>query len=602
MQQKIIMVQRCIVKGVSLVLYSLQAFAGNCSFWHSEFHSMQLNRIILMYLNKGLTAVLILSVSVLVGCSGTGVNTEKTPHRYSILDSLADNWISSVYSSSLLEQQGQLLTYYHNQDFEAVNRLLSFCLQIEAGDLLSDLTCRELYSVFDRGDEESEHALHTWLKADPKNYHANIAASRYYNAIGWIKRGNGFRKDTSEKQYYALKVNLIQSAEFASKAAAIYPALPWSYTQMLDAYGSMGRDFKERWENTYQISLDKAPWSYTTTRTYLGRKIPRWGGGFDEMNNTVQSLYQSIGFHKAYQPLEDYIQFQKARDMIDGYEQEKNTNGGLELLSKFIEGGIRTPRLYNLYSLALRNTQQPDEATKFSVEAYEMSPNSQVAIKNISCGTCSGLTPKQSVPYIDEYLSRYPEYYEVWFKTGERLYYAEDYKKAKKHFQKAAELEPKISLIKLKVKWSQQKLGEETFSSLSLDDHLQALVYGYPGHTVLDQLQNNLKNYLKEKASADELPQLYQRLAEFFTLERFDKQFEKNLYDLDLTKNQWTEIATFYSIYNRSAGHMNDKYKDKIKEKYKSNNPDELLTDEIESVMKKTLDQLVDQYFSLVTS
>jgi tetratricopeptide (TPR) repeat protein len=186
-------------------------------------------------------------------------------------------------------------------------------------------------------EQEIEPALDAWVSATPESFAPWLARGAHRINAAYALRGVKVAKDTSERDFAAMREALTKGHSDLSQALAIHPRLVTALREQIFAHMAVRQD-DER-----DVAFSKAriacPHCMQHRVAYLMTLRPRWGGGYDEMDAFAQREQDPENRRTRF--LTGYADL----DRMDELRRLKDTDGALALADNLCATGDYVPFL-----------------------------------------------------------------------------------------------------------------------------------------------------------------------------------------------------------------------------------------------------------------
>ena len=148
-----------------------------------------------------------------------------------------------------------------------------------------DRALHTLTNFADSADPALEPLLDEWVRTSQSSFMALLVRGKYYEAVGWKKRGSRFSEQTSQDQTDAMDesfkrawADLVASTKKQPQSVLPYPEL----MQIASASGAPG-DVVEILARANSV----APQNFVARLMAIRRLSPRWGGSFEAVDKVL---------------------------------------------------------------------------------------------------------------------------------------------------------------------------------------------------------------------------------------------------------------------------------------------------------------------------
>ncbi|RQZ47356.1 DUF4034 domain-containing protein [Burkholderia sp. Bp9099] len=146
----------------------------------------------------------------------------------------------------------------------------------EHGSISDDQLVAAFRSLY-LADPDLEPKFDQWVARFPQSYAALLARGMYYEAMGWVRRGNAYARSTSEQQFAGMRAYHSMALRDLSKSTGLTAKPTMSYMEEIEIWKALSGTNKESRELLDQ-SIKKDPGNIVVRRTYLVSIQTRWGG------------------------------------------------------------------------------------------------------------------------------------------------------------------------------------------------------------------------------------------------------------------------------------------------------------------------------------
>jgi tetratricopeptide (TPR) repeat protein len=156
---------------------------------------------------------------------------------------------------------------------------------------ISDEQLFEAFRAFYFADPDLEPKLDQWVARFPRSYVALLARGIYYDAMGWVKRGGKYARDTREEQFAGMQAYHRMAIRDLSKSIELDPKPTLSYVEEIEIGKAEGMKKENR--ELLDQAIKKDPRNIVVRRTYLYSIRTRWGGSAEQMAAFVDECQRS---------------------------------------------------------------------------------------------------------------------------------------------------------------------------------------------------------------------------------------------------------------------------------------------------------------------
>ena len=281
----------------------------------------------------------------------------------------------SVYGQSTFQDVPDIRNirnlFLNKQYDQLINIFNGYQKKCEA-DVKYEFAMDDLFSIFDEDNPAYEENLNNWVKTYKNSWVPLIARASYLERLGFKARGQGWAKDTTEKQFKEMRWYFYKAMQDIEAAFQLNPNIIHAYSlkMTINAANSNKKNNKELIETV----LNRYPGSYLMRTYYLIGITPRWGGSYAKMDSFAKESLRYSKLNPLINTLPGYVYWDQAdMALING-----NLPLAIRLSKQALEYGENYSFRYQLAKLYFQNVER-DKAL-FEVErAIALRPNKQDA-------------------------------------------------------------------------------------------------------------------------------------------------------------------------------------------------------------------------------
>ncbi|MCW8931938.1 MAG: DUF4034 domain-containing protein [Gammaproteobacteria bacterium] len=278
-----------------------------------------------------------------------------------------------------------------------INKLIG---EFESGKTL-DRPIGDAFKAFASGDVKHKERIDQWIDERPRSSLAYLARCRYYEAVGWLHRGQGFVSVTPEDSFKSMRASFFPAILDCNKAISLNNKLSLAYSLVMEMAMALGQDsvLKAIASNGFF----HVPNSYLIHDQYFFSHTSRWGGSIDELHSAINSRFEVLTKIDELSPLLGFDLYYKAREsqLNDDYqsalaffkraEKEYHLDTQLEQASMLMELGKETeathiytqainngtvsPKPYMQMAILMSSKERYEEAINYLNKLIEIEPN-----------------------------------------------------------------------------------------------------------------------------------------------------------------------------------------------------------------------------------
>ena len=289
---------------------------------------------------------------------------------------------SSKAGGPALPDRLHIISLLKNHQFSKLESLLSGFQKAYEQGAIAERSVATAFVSFSNSDSSLELQLNEWVESMPQSYAAHLARGYYYQHLGWLSRGSGYSRQTTDTQFQDMRNLFTHASDDFNKALSLNPKLVLAYRHLISM--AMAKGDQKSVDQLYTDAIQIDPASYVLRDQYLFSLQPKWRSSVDRMMFDIHpEASQSI---------------QKIRVVVDESLPYRRDNADLVALNGFIP---------YVYADETRNRNM-NAATRFFNEAvYESN-----------------------------------SHWWYLYKRGEHFYYLNEYEKALKDLTKALVVSP----------------------------------------------------------------------------------------------------------------------------------------------------------------
>ncbi|MBX9900420.1 MAG: DUF4034 domain-containing protein [Burkholderiaceae bacterium] len=128
--------------------------------------------------------------------------------------------------------------------------------------------------------------IRRWRGQVPLSPYTDFAESRYWYALAWNARGNGFSNNVTNKSWQAFNTNLLQAEKVLLESSASLKGTPLWHHLLL----AIAQDSEETKSNANDVLVAAAlkwPQYYDLYELRLTRLVPKWGGDWQTVDTFI---------------------------------------------------------------------------------------------------------------------------------------------------------------------------------------------------------------------------------------------------------------------------------------------------------------------------
>ncbi len=235
----------------------------------------------------------------------------------------ASNYPDKLHILSLLEKR----------KYRSLDRLLMTIQQNSENDVSREVEVQLAFEAFTIPGTEVEPLLRDWVKQAPKSYPAHLATAKYFEKLGWRKRGGKWAHETSENQLRAMNAAFSRASHSATTALSLRPAAIEAYVTLMNIAMANGEEERER--ALAEEALKKIPESFRIRRAHMQALLPRWGGSYEAMEKFADQSQAYASKNPKLRRLKGMVAWD--RGVIA--TSEKDYRSGIQLFTEALRAG-----------------------------------------------------------------------------------------------------------------------------------------------------------------------------------------------------------------------------------------------------------------------
>jgi tetratricopeptide (TPR) repeat protein len=236
----------------------------------------------------------------------------------------------STYTPKELMGFRQLL---EKRQFTALTKAAQEVQEAFEADPSFEYKISDFFDVFGTADTEQEELLNEWVNHSSFSFAPYLARAQYFMFNGWAARGTKYANETDQLQFANMAIFMDRCRRDIDSALERNSNLLPAYSMLLEIANAQGdNDGKDV---IIAKSIDLFPSSFLLFNKMLWAKMPRWGGGYSEMNNIAMKAYEQIKVNEELYLLFGRIYAYKASD----YRESNKIEDAVALCNKALQYG-----------------------------------------------------------------------------------------------------------------------------------------------------------------------------------------------------------------------------------------------------------------------
>jgi tetratricopeptide (TPR) repeat protein len=183
-------------------------------------------------------------------------------------------------------RRGEVIAQLRARRFDQLETLLEASRKAALEDPARELDFEIAFLAFRIGDPGARAHLDAWVAAKPRSWAARLARGRYLSRQAYIARGGGLSRETTEKQFSAMRELLSTARRDIDAALQLEPRLTEAYTLLIDQASSEQAD-PQVCRDLAAKAFAFAPGNLRIWERLLSCLEPRWGGSRRELQAAI---------------------------------------------------------------------------------------------------------------------------------------------------------------------------------------------------------------------------------------------------------------------------------------------------------------------------
>ncbi len=164
-----------------------------------------------------------------------------------------------------------------------------------------------LQAEFERGEVDSQRLsreildcamgeraqLDAWVAAQPESWAARTVRGAYWSRQGWNARGTALARNTSERQWRAMREAFVSAARDLTRALELNPRAPVAHYELLRIVRSTGD--VEAGRRIFEALLEVDPGAARPYVFFMDSLEPKWGGSVAALESLSREARQKLG-------------------------------------------------------------------------------------------------------------------------------------------------------------------------------------------------------------------------------------------------------------------------------------------------------------------
>jgi tetratricopeptide (TPR) repeat protein len=270
---------------------------------------------------------------------------------------LADSYPDKLHIQSLLEKR----------EFRALDKLLTVVQENSEKDIARETEVQLAFNAFAVSKPEFEPLLAEWVTQFPKSNSAWLARAKYFENLGWDRRGSKWAKDTTDDQIKGMNSAFADAVRSTTTALSLRPATVECYAVLINI--AMTRGEAERELALTRDALKAVPESFRVRRAHMQALLPRWGGSYEEM----QKFTHESQAYASKNPKLRWLRGMVAWDQGNVAVRDKNYELAIRRFTEALEAGEYN-QFYTDRADAYNRMKQYDRALADANQALQLYP------------------------------------------------------------------------------------------------------------------------------------------------------------------------------------------------------------------------------------
>jgi tetratricopeptide (TPR) repeat protein len=180
--------------------------------------------------------------------------------------------------------EDELLTLLASDKFADLSKRLESLQASYATDSTKENEVHKAFYAFYRADANVGRSLNKWVTSRPNDAMAYLARGMYRTKMGWESRGGDAALRTTDIQFTGMAAWFNAAKQDLNRALATNPSLVEALCYLIEIDMNEG---KKRTNELFDKALKVNPSSFIAREFFLHTQLPRWGGSYQGMAQTL---------------------------------------------------------------------------------------------------------------------------------------------------------------------------------------------------------------------------------------------------------------------------------------------------------------------------